>query len=136
VPVTHGRGEARRANDSKGRDDYRYWFPGGGGGACYCGGSCRRPEAVTRTLFIARTKPLCRLMIDERHKADSTGYGMRARRHRRRVTGVDAFEQIMEYDTQDSDPKLFEPFSAKTDLRPGGGSAGCSSDAEPRQVEA
>ncbi len=68
-------------------------------------------EAVTLTLFHREDEPFCRLMLDDAQRAqlDRLWAELHFVSHDA-LTLVDAFAQLMEYATQDSDPKLFEPY--------------------------
>ena len=67
-------------------------------------------EVVTLTLFYREDDQLARLMLDDAQKAqldrlwDELHYVSRDA-----LTMVDAFAQLLEYATQDADPKVFEP---------------------------
>ncbi|MES2790645.1 MAG: DUF1592 domain-containing protein, partial [Planctomycetota bacterium] len=67
-------------------------------------------EVVTLTQFYREDEYLCRLMLNDAQKAqldrmwDELHYISRDA-----ITLVDAFAQLMEYATQDADPKVFEP---------------------------
>jgi hypothetical protein len=67
-------------------------------------------EVVTLTLFYREDYHLARLMLDDPEKQrldrlwDELNYISQSA-----LSQVDAFAQLMEYATQDSDPKLFEP---------------------------
>ncbi len=107
LPILVKDGSAARKQIEAEFDDFRSWFPAA---LCY---SQIVPvdEAVTLTLFHREDEPLCRLMLDEQRRArldrlwSDLHYVSRDA-----LTIVDAFAQLMEYATQDSDPRLFEPF--------------------------
>ncbi len=67
-------------------------------------------EVVTLTLYYREDDHLCRLMLDDAQKAkldklwDELHYISRDA-----FTLVDALEQLIQYATQDADPKVFEP---------------------------
>ncbi len=66
-------------------------------------------EVVTLELFHREDEPLCRLMLSATEKAELDRLWREL--HfviRDKLTQVDAYNQLMEYATQDSDPKLFE----------------------------
>jgi hypothetical protein len=68
-------------------------------------------EVVTLTLFHREDEPLRRLMLDEAETARLDRYWEELHFiSQDALTQVDAFAQLMEYATQDSDPRLFEPF--------------------------
>lgn len=88
-------------------EDFRRWFPAG---LCYTK-IVPVDEVVTLTLFLREDEPLCRLMLDEKEKARLDRLWEELHFvSQDALTLVDAFNQLMEYATQDSDPKLFEPF--------------------------
>ena len=132
LPVLTAEGSAARKRFEQACDDFRNWFPAA---LCYVR-IVPVDEVVTLTLFHREDEPFCRLMLDEREKAaldrlwDELHFISGDA-----LTLVDAFAQLMEYATQDSDPKLFEPFR-----KPIHDSAAAYRqaliDAEPRQVEA
>jgi hypothetical protein len=68
-------------------------------------------EVVTLTLFHREDEAFCRLMLDDTQKAqlDRLWHELHFVGHDA-LTLVDAFNQLMEYATQDSNPKLFEPY--------------------------
>ena len=132
VPVITGEGSAARKRFEKACDDFRNWFPAA---LCYLR-IVPVDEAVTLTLFHREDEPLCRLMLDERQKADLDRLWDELHFvNGDALTGVDAFAQLMEYATQDSDPKLFEPFRKPIYDRAAAYRQALI-DAEPRQVEA
>jgi hypothetical protein len=87
--------------------DFRRLFPAA---LCY-----RRivpvDEAVTLTLYHREDEALCRLMLNdaERGKLERLWSELHFV-SQDALTQVDAFAQLMEYATQDSDPRLFEPY--------------------------
>ncbi|MGD9722705.1 MAG: DUF1592 domain-containing protein [Pirellulales bacterium] len=107
APVLVGEAGAARQRYERAFDDHRRWFPRA---VCYPQ-IVPVDEVVTLTLFHREDEPLCRLMLDD---------GQRAALDRLwnelhfvsqdAFASVDAFAQLMEYATQDSDPGLFEPF--------------------------
>lgn len=68
-------------------------------------------EVVTLTLFHREDDAFSRLMLDDKQKAqlDRLWNELHFVSHDA-LTLVDAFNQLMEYATQDSNPKLFEPY--------------------------
>jgi hypothetical protein len=107
LPVVVNDGSAARKRWERSFEDFRRWFPAA---LCY---SKIVPvdEVVTLTLFHREDEPLCRLFLDEKEKArlDALWEELHFVSHDA-LTLVDAFNQLMEYATQDGDPKLFEPF--------------------------
>ena len=93
-------------------------------------------EVVTLTLFHREDEPLCRLLLDDAEKArlnrlwDELHFISQDA-----LTLVDAFAQLMEFATQDSDPKLFEPFRKPIHDRADAYRAALVA-AEPRQLNA
>jgi hypothetical protein len=87
--------------------EFRAWFPAA---VCY-GKIVPVDEVVTLTLFHREDEPLRRLMLDDDETAaldrlwDELHYVSRDA-----LTQVEAFTHLMEYATQDSDPRLFEPY--------------------------
>jgi hypothetical protein len=68
-------------------------------------------EAVTLTLFHREDEPLVRLMLsDDEKSALDRHWNELHFVSQDALTIVDAFAQLMEYATQDNDPRLFEPF--------------------------
>ena len=88
-------------------DDFRRWFPPA---ICYAK-IVPVDEVVTLTLFHREDEPLSRLMLDpvESARLDRLWEELRFI-SREALIQVDAFNQLMEYATQDSDPRLFEPY--------------------------
>ena len=67
-------------------------------------------EVITLALFHREDDQLCRLMLDAAQKAKIDRLWEELHYiSRDALTVVDAFGQLMEYATQDSDPRLFEP---------------------------
>lgn len=87
-------------------DDFRRWFPSA---LCYTK-IVPVDEVVTLTLYYREDDQLSRLMLDDAQKAklDRLWNELRYTSHDA-LTLVDALEQIIEYATQDADPKVFEP---------------------------
>lgn len=131
LPVLTAEGSAARKRFEQACDDFRHWFPAA---LCYVR-IVPVDEVVTLTLFHREDEPLCRLMLDEHEKAaldrlwDELHFVSGDA-----LTLVDAFAQLMEYATQDSDPKLFEPFR-KPIHAAAAAYRQALIDAEPRQVE-
>jgi hypothetical protein len=68
-------------------------------------------EVITLTLFHREDDQLGRLMLDEAQKARLDRLWKELHFiSRDALTTVDAFGQLLEYASQDSDPRLFEPF--------------------------
>jgi hypothetical protein len=105
-PIVVNEGSDRRKRIEAALDDFRNLFPAA---LCY---SKIVPvdEVVTLTLFHREDAHLSRLMLDGAQKArldrlwDELHFISRDA-----LTLVDAYAQLMEYATQDADPKVFEP---------------------------
>lgn len=93
-------------------------------------------EVITLTLFHREDDHLCRLFLTDAQKArldrlwEELHYISQDA-----LTVVDAFAQLMEYATQDSDPKLFEPFRKPINER-AAAFRQLLVDTEPRHLEA
>lgn len=107
VRVITADGSQSRQRLEKAFDDFRQWFPAA---LCYIR-IVPVDEVVTLTLLHREDEPLCRLMLDDKQKAHLDRLWNELHFvSQDALTLVDAFAQLMEYATQDSDPKLFEPF--------------------------
>ncbi len=131
-PIVTAEGSAARKRFEQACDDFRGLFPAA---LCYLR-IVPVDEVVTLTLFHREDESFCRLMLDERQKAelDRLWDELHFVSHDA-LTLVDAFAQLMEYATQDSDPKLFEPFRKPIHERAAAFRQALV-DAEPRQLEA
>ncbi len=99
--------EAAAARLKSAFDEFRNWIPPA---LCY-EKIVPVDEVVTLTLFHREDEPLRRLMLDEAEAARLDRYWEELHFiSQDALTQVDAFAQLMEYATQDSDPRLFEPF--------------------------
>ncbi|MFM7151091.1 MAG: DUF1592 domain-containing protein, partial [Gemmataceae bacterium] len=107
LPVLVGDSDATRARWTRAFDAFRKWFPA----ALAYTKIVPVDEVVTLTLYHREDEALSRLMLDDKQKArlDQLWEELHFV-SRDALTLVDAFKQLMEYATQDSDPKLFEPF--------------------------
>lgn len=113
-------------------DDFRRWFPPA---LCY---SRVVPvdEVVTLTLYHREDEPLCRLMLSDAQKAHLDRLWTELHFvSQDALTLVDAFAQLMEYATQDSDPRLFEPYRKPINDRAAAFRQALVA-AEPRQLDA
>lgn len=107
TPILVAEGSPARARLIRDFSEFRCWLPLA---LCYTK-IVPVDEVVTLTLFHREDEPLQRLMLDDAEIA-------RLNRHwdelhfvsQDALTLVDAFAQLMEYATQDSDPRMFEPF--------------------------
>jgi hypothetical protein len=132
APVLTGDNSAARRRFANAFDDFRNWFPAA---LCYIR-IVPVDEVVTLTLFHREDGPLCRLMLDDEQRAnlDRLWDELHFVSHDA-LTLVDAFAQLMEFATQDSDPRLFEPYRKPIHERAGAFRRALV-DAEPRQVDA
>ncbi|MGE3316829.1 MAG: DUF1592 domain-containing protein, partial [Planctomycetaceae bacterium] len=93
-------------------------------------------EAVTLTLFHREDEPLMRLMLNDKERTDLDRYWSELHFvSQDALTIVDAFAQLMEYATQDNDPRLFEPFRKPINERAAAYRQELL-DSEPRQIDA
>lgn len=125
------RAEAR-ARIEQAFDDFRRWFPAA---LCY-NRIVPVDEAVTLALFHREDEPLRRLMLDEREQARLDRLWEELHFvSRDAIALVDAYAQLMEYATQDSDPRLFEHL--RKPIRDGAAAfRQALAAAEPRQLDA
>ncbi|AMV41038.1 DUF1592 domain-containing protein [Planctomyces sp. SH-PL62] len=113
-------------------DEFRRWFPPA---LCY-EKIVPVDEVVTLTLFHREDEPLRRLMLDESETARLDRLWEELHFiSQDALAQVDAFAQLMEYATQDSDPRLFEPFR-KPIHEHAEAFRKALVDAEPRQLDA
>lgn len=132
LPVLIAEASESRARFEQAFEEFRRLFPAA---LCY---SKIVPvdEVVTLTLFHREDEPLYRLMLDaaQQRRLDQLWEELHFVSHDAPAL-VDAFEQLMEYATQDSNPKLFEPFRKPIYDRAEAFRRALT-DAEPRQLEA
>jgi hypothetical protein len=106
LPILVADGGANRKRIAAALDDFRNLFPP----AVSYSKIVPIDEAVTLTLYYREDHHLIRLMLDDAERRrldrlwDELDYVSQAA-----LSQVDAFAQLMEYATQDSNPKLFEP---------------------------
>jgi hypothetical protein len=106
TPVVTAEGSAARRRIESSFEEFRRYFPAA---LCYTK-IVPVDEVVTLTLFYREDDQLMRLMLDEQQQAqlnrlwDELHYISHDA-----LKLVDAFAQLMEYATQDADPKVFEP---------------------------
>jgi hypothetical protein len=106
VPIVVQEGSAARKRLEAGFEDFRRLFPAA---LCYTK-IVPVDEVVTLTLFYREDDQLCRLMLDPQQKQRLDRlWGQLHFISQDAVTLVDAYAQLMEYATQDADPKVFEP---------------------------
>jgi hypothetical protein len=106
TPIVTMDGSAARRRIEAGFEDFRRWFPAA---LCYTK-IVPVDEVVTLTLFYREDDHLRRLMLDEAEAArlDRLWDELHFVSHDS-LTLVDALEQLIQYATQDADPKVFEP---------------------------
>lgn len=106
VPIVVTANSAARKRIESEFDEFRRLFPAA---LCYTK-IVPVDEVVTLTLFHREDEHLVRLMLDDSRKAelDRLWDELHYISHDA-LTLVDAFAQLMEYATQDADPKVFEP---------------------------
>lgn len=106
VPIVVNDGSAARARWERAFDDFRQLFPAA---LCYTK-IVPVDEVVTLTLFYREDHHLARLMLDEAEQArldrlwDELHYISQDA-----LTLLDGYAQLLEFATQDADPKVFEP---------------------------
>ncbi len=105
-PIIVNEGSQSRKRIEAAFDDYRNLFPAA---ICYTK-IVPVDEVVTLTLFHREDAHLVRLMLDDTRKAELDRLWDELHFvSRDALTLVDAFAQLMEYASQDGDPKVFEP---------------------------
>ena len=106
TPIIAGEGSESRKRIEASFEEFRNWFPAA---LCYTK-IVPVDEVVTLTLFYREDDHLQRLMLDDSQKAklDRLWNELHFVSHDA-LTLVDAYLQLMEYATQDADPKVFEP---------------------------
>jgi len=107
IPVVVATASEARTRYERAFDEFRKWFPAA---LCYTK-IVPVDEVVTLTLFHREDEPLARLMLTDEERAELER--LWSELHfvsQDALTLVDAFTQLLEYASQDSDPKLFEPF--------------------------
>ena len=106
APILVNEGSAARKRIEAAFDEFRQLFPAA---LCYTK-IVPVDEVVTLTLFYREDDHLARLMLDDAQQAqldrlwDELHFVSQDA-----LTLVDAFAQLMEFATQDADPKVFEP---------------------------
>jgi Protein of unknown function (DUF1592)/Protein of unknown function (DUF1588)/Protein of unknown function (DUF1587)/Protein of unknown function (DUF1585)/Protein of unknown function (DUF1595)/Planctomycete cytochrome C len=106
TPILVNDGSAARQRFERAFDDFRQLFPAA---LCYTK-IVPVDEVVTLTLFYREDEPLQRLMLDDAQIAQLNRLWdeLHFVSHDA-LTLVDAFQQLLEYASQDADPKVFEP---------------------------
>jgi hypothetical protein len=106
APILVNEGSAKRKSIQAAFDEFRQLFPAA---LCYTK-IVPVDEVVTLTQYYREDHHLVRLMLDEKQRArldrlwDELHYVSRDA-----LTQVDALEQLIQYATQDADPRVFEP---------------------------
>lgn len=112
VLVAEGGDARRRMLDAF--DAFRRWFPPA---LCYTK-IVPVDEVVTLTLYHREDEPLTRLMLDDAETAELNRLWEELHYvSRDALTLVDAYQQLLEYASQDADPKVFEPLRAPIERR-------------------
>ncbi|HWE36728.1 MAG TPA: DUF1592 domain-containing protein [Isosphaeraceae bacterium] len=132
TPILVGNEPAARARVERAFEEFRRVFPPA---LCYAR-IVPVDEVITLTLFHREDEPLRRLMLSDAEAAELD-------RHWDELhwvagdalTQVDAFAQLMEYATQDADPRVFEPLRKPIHDRAADYRKALVA-AEPRQVDA
>ena len=132
TPIIVVEGSEARKRIEASFEEFRSWFPAA---LCYTK-IVPVDEVVTLTLFHREDDHLQRLMLDDSQKAklDRLWNELHFVSHDA-LTLVDAYLQLMEYATQDADPKVFEPMRKPINDR----AAAFRKElvgAEPKQIEA
>src|SRR6185295_2378929 len=132
APIVVNDDGAARKRFERAFDDFRQLFPAA---LCY---SKIVPvdEVVTLTLYHREDEPLKRLMLsdDEARRLDLLWEELHFVSHDA-LTLVDAFLQLLEYASQDADPKVFEPMRGPINERAAAFRAALVA-AEPKQIDA
>ncbi|MDB5390599.1 MAG: cytochrome, partial [Planctomycetaceae bacterium] len=106
TPILVTEGSVTRKRIEQAFDDFRQLFPAA---LCYTK-IVPVDEVVTLTLFYREDDHLSRLMLDEaQHAYLDRLWNELHYISQDALTLVDAYAQLMEYATQDADPKVFEP---------------------------
>jgi hypothetical protein len=132
APILVGSGGKTRKRWEAAFDEFRRWFPAA---LCYAK-IVPVDEVITLTLFHREDENLCRLMLDDKQKAklDRLWDELHFVSHDA-LASVDAYKQLWQYATQDSNPKLIEPFEKPINDRAAAFKKALVA-AEPRHLEA
>lgn len=131
APIIVVEGSATSKRIESDLDEFRRWFPAS---LCYTK-IVPVDEVITTTLFHREDGHLSRLLLDDAQKArldrmwDELHYVTQDA-----FMSVDALEQILEFATQDGDPKVFEPLIEPTHKRAEAFRQRLT-DTEPRHIE-
>lgn len=132
TPFLVNEGSAAHGRFEQAFHEFRQWFPPA---VCYTK-IVPVDEVVTLTLFHREDEPLRRLLLSEGEVQELERlWGELHFVSHDSLTLVDAFAQLMEYATQDSDPSAFEPFRTPIEQRAAAFRQELV-DAEPVQLEA
>ena len=106
VPIVAAEGSAAKKRVEASIAEFRQWFPAA---LCYTK-IVPVDEVVTLTLYYREDHELSRLMLSDEEAArlDRLWDELHYISHDA-ITLVDVFEQLLEYASQDADPKVFEP---------------------------
>jgi hypothetical protein len=132
IPLIAAEGTAARRRLESSIAQFRQWFPAA---LCYAK-IVPVDEVVTLTLYYREDHELARLMLSDEESArlDRLWDELHYISHDS-LTLVDAFAQLMEYATQDADPKVFEPLRKPINDRAAAFRQRLI-DTEPRHLEA
>jgi hypothetical protein len=132
LPLIAAEGTAAHRRLEASIAEFRRWFPAA---LCYAK-IVPVDEVVTLTLYYREDHQLARLMLSEEESArlDRQWDELHYISHDA-ITLVDAFAQLMEYATQDADPKVFEPLRKPINDRAAAFRQRLI-DTEPRHLEA
>lgn len=132
TPILVREGSGRAEQIERAFEEFRQLFPAA---LCYTK-IVPVDEVVTLTLFYREDDHLSRLMLDEVQKEELNRLWEELHFiSQDALTLVDAFQQLMEYATQDADPKVFEPLREPINARAAAFRQALV-DAEPQHVEA
>lgn len=132
APIIVNEKSQARARIEAAFQDFRQLFPAA---LCYTK-IVPVDEVVTLTLFYREDEHLVRLMLNDAQKAELDRYWDELHYvSQDAVTLVDAFIQLMEYATQDADPKVFEPLRKPINDRAAAFKQRLIDD-QPKQLEA
>ncbi len=132
LPILVAEGGEAAGRFESALDEFRAWFPAA---LCYAK-IVPVDEVVTLTLFYREDDQLKRLMLDDAQSAELDRLWDQLRYvSQDALTLVDAYAQLMEYATQDADPKVFEPLRKPIQERAAAFRKRLS-DTEPRHVDA
>jgi hypothetical protein len=131
LPVLVGEAGPARQRFERGFAEFRNWFPAA---LCYAQ-IVPVDEVITLTQFHREDEPLSRLMLDkaETAKIDRLWEELRWV-SQDALTQVDAYAQLLEYASQDADPRVFFPYRKPIEERAASYRQALL-DAEPKQLD-